>query len=155
MNYFSLETSELSFGKRAGFFLKEGFFKGQKRGRADDKCDLPLCVDWTGLVSQSSSSCWVDASISIQNHLLSFQLNENPQWHFRDKMSRCMFIFRRKWITTHPFCKKRSKPCLCILKQWAIPQRQKGQTLQWMSCGTSFFILSRENTAVSVLEVKN
>lgn len=109
MNYFSLETRELSIGKRAGFFLKEGFFKGQKRGRAEDKCDLPLCVDWTGLVSQSSSSCRVDASISIQNHLLSFQLNENPQWHFRDKMSRCIFIFRRKWITTHPFCKKKKR----------------------------------------------
>lgn len=32
MNYFSLETRELSIGKRAGFFLKEEFFKGQKEG---------------------------------------------------------------------------------------------------------------------------
>lgn len=104
MSHFPLQTRRHK-AKRSGF-TGETESEGRKQGcvqriatPSTHHCDL------TGLPSRAGELPKPFFHFH-QNLPPMFLLNRKTQWHFEDKMSRCIFICTRTWTTAHLFCKQ-------------------------------------------------
>lgn len=106
-------------------------------------CSLAL----TQLASQNTSSFRGYASISIQNHPLSFQLNGKTQWHFEDKCPGA-YLFLEGTGPQHIHSARKKQAMALHTEAVSNASEMKRLNSLMNGCSPNLFILSQRRHSI-------